>query len=90
MLSWGARIMVMTSDSVRYDLARIDALISALNGGSSVDPEDEGDLRWLWKERAALLRLLVSRRAQCGKRIVSLAEWRDGDFGRPARRSKAA
>ena len=56
--------MAMTSDSVRSDLVRIDALISALNSGPSADPEDEGDRRWLRKERAALLRLLASRRAQ--------------------------
>ena len=82
--------MAMTSDSVRSDLVRIDALISALNSGPSADPEDEGDRRWLRKERAALLRLLASLRAQYGKRIVNLAEWRDGDLGRPPSRSKAA
>jgi len=60
--------MVMTSDAIRYDLARIGALIAALNGSYPMDEEDRGDLRWLWRERAFLLHLLASRRAQADRR----------------------
>jgi hypothetical protein len=72
--------MIMTSDAVRRDIARIDALIAALSGSDPISEEDHDDLRWLKREGDCLRRLLLARRAECRKRIVSLELWRTGDL----------
>lgn len=82
--------MVMTLNAIRYDLARIEALIAALTGGSPFDNGDWEDLLWLRQRRAVLQALLASRRAQRGKSVVSLDIWRYGLPASPNRRSKAA
>lgn len=73
----------MTSDELIRDLRRIDWLIDVLSTPDGADEEDLDDLRWLWERRRALAALLVVRRAQRGKRIVSLDLWRHGRTRRP-------
>jgi hypothetical protein len=68
---------MMTSDELARDLRDIDELITALsasdNGFADVD-----DLYWLLERRKSVSELLAIRRAQRGKKIVSLAMWRHG------------
>lgn len=77
--------MVMTSDAVRNDLARIETLIAMLRA-SYPDADDMiDDLYWLAEQKKQLQTLLALRRNQCGRRIVSLALWRDGSVEAPAK-----
>lgn len=62
--------MVMTSDAVRHELSRIEALIELNSAATAND--------WLEEQRTYLRALLSARRAQGGKILVSLAIWRDG------------
>ena len=82
--------MVMTSDAVRHDLAKIEALIALLGWTSPHDSEDFGDFNWLIEQRACLRAILAIRRAQKGRKVVSLALWRDGMAATAKRRAKAA
>lgn len=68
--------MVMTSEMVRHDLGRIEALIAALK--SSYGDDDREDLYWLDAQRLYLRSLLAVREAQRGKKLINLAVWRDG------------
>jgi hypothetical protein len=70
--------MVMTSDAVRHELSRIEALIEAIRNSFPAAEEDIDDLRWLSEQRTFLRAVLAVRRAQCGKRLVSLEVWRIG------------
>ena len=82
--------MVMTSEAIRYDLSRIDALIVALGGDHHLNEDDFGDLKWLRRQRAALLGLLASRRTLQRRKIVNLEVWRNGSVARPSLGPKAA
>jgi hypothetical protein len=68
--------MVMTSDALIRDLRDIDWLIGALTAADTVDVDDLDDLCWLLARRRSLSDLLETRRAQKGKKLVSLALWR--------------
>lgn len=72
--------MVLTSDAVRHELSRIEALIAVLGNGAPIGDDDVEDLHWLTEQRIYLHALLLVRQAQCGQRLVSLAFWRDGWF----------
>jgi hypothetical protein len=80
--------MVMTSDMVRHDLRRIEALIAALK--SSYGDEDREDFYWLDAQRLYLRSLLAARNAQRGKKLVNLALWRDGGPETASRLAAAA
>ncbi len=82
--------MIMTSDAIRHDIARIDALIAALSNSYPIAEEDHDDLCWLARERDHLRRLLLVRRVECRKSIVSLELWRTGDLPTDAVASRAA
>jgi hypothetical protein len=69
---------MMTSDELVRDLRDIDRLVAALSAPDGVDAEDLDDFRWLLAQRQSLSRLLASRRAQRGKKVVSLSLWRYG------------
>lgn len=69
--------MIMTSDNLMRDLRDIDRLIVALSAPNS-DEEDLEDLRWLRARRKFLSALAEVRRAQRGKKVVSLEVWCHG------------
>jgi predicted nucleic acid-binding Zn ribbon protein len=68
---------MMTSDELARDLRDIDELITVLSASDS-DLADADDLHWLLERRRSVSELLAVRRAQRGKKIVSLAMWRYG------------
>jgi hypothetical protein len=68
---------MMTSDKLARDLRDIDELITALSAADS-NLADVDDLHWLLERRRSVSELLAMRRAQRGKKIVSLAMWRHG------------
>lgn len=76
--------MVMTSEAVRHELHRIDALIEALRNSYPIAGDDIEDLYWLKEQRTYLSALLAAREAERGKRLVSLAVWRNGVAKSPA------
>lgn len=78
----GSKGMVMTSDAIRRELYRIEALIEALRNSFPIAGDDIEDLCWLQEQRRHLGALLAARQAQRGKRLVSLAVWRDGGTSR--------
>jgi hypothetical protein len=86
----GARAMVMTSDVVRHELSRIEALIAVLGNGAAISDDDVEDLYWLTEQQIYLRALLAARRAQRGQRLVSLMFWRDGWFNCAGRSIAAA
>jgi hypothetical protein len=68
----------MTSEEILRELGHIDGLIAALNAFRGAEEVDLDDLRWLAGRRRFLRSLIEIRRAQKGKKVVSLALWRDG------------
>jgi hypothetical protein len=70
--------MIMTSDELARDLRDIDELIMTLSAPESHDTADADNLHWLVQRRRTVSHLLAIRRAQRGKKIVSLALWRYG------------
>jgi hypothetical protein len=70
--------LIITSDDLIQGLQDIDRLIASLSPSAGVDEEDLRDLRWLLAKRQSLSALLAVRRAQKGKKVVSLDLWRDG------------
>lgn len=73
-----AELPVMTCPQLLHDLNEIDYLIAALRKAPIMDGDDLDDLHWLQARRRYVLALLVARRAQRAKKIVSLDEWRTG------------
>ena len=73
-------VLILTTPQLERDLTEIDQLIAALRRACNVDLEDLNDLSWLQGRRRYVLALLSARRALKGKRIVSLALWRNGGF----------
>ena len=71
-------VSILTTPQLERDLTEIDQLIAALRRACNVDLEDLDDLSWLQGRRRYVLALLGARRAQKGKRIVSLDLWRNG------------
>jgi hypothetical protein len=70
--------MAMTSDELAEDLHQIDQLITVLSAPERVEHTDRDDLNWLMARRQMVSELIAVRRAQRGKKIVSLAIWRYG------------
>jgi hypothetical protein len=68
----------MTSDEILRELGHIDWLIAALNASQGAEEIALDDLRWLAGRRKFLQSLIEIRRAQKGKKVVSLDLWRDG------------
>jgi hypothetical protein len=68
----------MTSDELAQDLHQIDQLITALSAPERAEHTDLDDLSWLMARRQMVSELIAIRRAQRGKKIVSLAIWRFG------------
>ncbi len=68
----------MTSDEIMRELGHIDRLIAALNASQGAEEIAFDDLRWLVGRRKFLQSLIEIRRAQKGKKVVSLDLWRDG------------
>jgi hypothetical protein len=77
--------LAMTSDQLARDIEDIDRLIAALSAPGMSDLADADDLQWLLERRRSISALLALRRAQRGKRIVSLAMWRCGCATEPER-----
>lgn len=82
--------VVMTTPQLVSDLKEIDHLIDALRMAQNFDADDLDDLSWLHGRRRYIQRVLVSRRAQKGKKIVSLNTWRYGSAMEPDIDSHAA
>jgi hypothetical protein len=76
--------VILTSDELVRDLRDIEWLIAIMNSFEESDCDDLDDLRWLRTRRRFLNRLLSVRRAQKGKKIVSLELWRRGHAPRAA------
>ncbi len=70
--------VVMTTPQLVNDIREIDHLIDALRMTQSADADDLDDLNWLQGRRRYIQTVLASRRAQKGKKIVSLNVWRYG------------
>lgn len=70
--------MAMTSDKLARDLREIDQLIAVLSAPHAGQSNDLEDLNWLLARRRSMSELLAIRRAQRGKKVVSLAIWRYG------------
>jgi hypothetical protein len=70
--------MAMTSDELARDLRDIDQLIAVLNAPEEDEIAYLDDLKWLLARRRSMSDLLAVRRAQRGKKVVSLAIWRCG------------
>jgi hypothetical protein len=85
-----ARDCDMTSDALLHDLAIVERLIAALSVACRLDDEALRDLRWLQARRKYLSGLLGVRRAQRGKKIVSLTLWRSGHASASAQIDKVA
>ncbi len=71
------RQTVLTTPQLTRDLQELDHLIAMLRRVPETE-EIGDDLHWLQGRRRYVLTVLSSRRAQKGKRIVSLDLWRDG------------
>jgi hypothetical protein len=82
--------MTMTTPQLVRDLKEIDQLIAALRRAYNIDAEDLSDLSWLQGRRRYVLAVLATRRAQKGKRIVSLDLWRNGGLQLPEATPRAA
>jgi hypothetical protein len=80
----------MTTPDLMHDLKEIDQLIAALRRTYHVDAEDLDDLSWLQGRRRYVLAVLAARRAQKGKRVVSLDLWRSGGLPLPEATPRAA
>lgn len=72
--------MIATSEELVRDLRKIDRLIVTLTVSEAIDETDVDDLCWLRDQRARVAALLAARRAQQGKKIVSLDLWRGADI----------
>ena len=75
--------MMATSEELVRDLRKIDQLIVTLTVSDAIDETDVDDLCWLRNQRERMAALLAARRAQQGKKIVSLDLWRGADIFRP-------
>lgn len=82
--------MTMTTPQLMHDLKEIDQLIAALRRTYHVCAEDLDDLSWLQSRRRYVLAVLATRRAQKGKRVVSLDLWRSGGLPLPEATPRAA
>ena len=82
--------LTMTTPQLVRDLKEIDHLIAALRRAYNIDSEDLNDLSWLQGRRRYVLALLATRRAQKGKRVVSLELWRHGGLTQPEATPRAA
>lgn len=80
----------MTCDALLHDLVIVERLIAALSMRCRLDDEGLRDLRWLQARRKFLSSLLAVRRAQRGKKVVSLTLWRSGKSPTSARVAKVA
>ncbi len=81
---------IFTTPQLIRDLREIDHLIAALRRTYNVDVEDLDDLGWLQARRRYVLAVLAARRAQKGKRVVSLNLWRSGGLPLPETAPRAA
>lgn len=72
------RPTVLTTPRLRLDLKEVDLLIATLRQARGRTTSDLDDLDWLHGRRRYILALLASRRAQRGRKIVRLAQWRNG------------
>jgi len=71
-------LAILTTPQLRFDLQEIHKLILALRRAPNIDPGDIEDLKWLRDRQRYIVALLTLRRAQIGKKIISLELWRDG------------
>jgi len=83
-------LLTLTTPQLVRDLQELDQLIAALRRSCQVDLEDLNDLSWLHARRRYVLAVLAARRAQKGKRIVSLDLWRNGGLPVPSTAPRAA
>jgi hypothetical protein len=70
----------VTSEELNRELAEIENVLVLLQACRSDDFADLEDRLWLNRRRSYLAALAEIRRAQKGKKVVSLAMWRDGDL----------
>jgi hypothetical protein len=79
-----SKAMIMTSEAVRHERKRIDALIDALERSYPTATEDVEDISWLKEQRKYFCALLAVRRAQRAQKLVNLDIWRTGRGSRVA------
>lgn len=70
----------MTSEELNRELVEIENVLVLVQACRSDDFADLEDRLWLNRRRSYLAALAEIRRAQKGKKVVSLAVWRDGDL----------
>jgi len=68
----------MTTEQLSRELGNTNRLIALLRHASGGEPEDFEDLVWLQRRQRYLASLRAVRSAERGKKVVSLALWRDG------------
>jgi hypothetical protein len=70
----------VTSEEINRELVEIDNVLALVHACHSDDFADLEDRLWLNQRRAYLAALAGIRRAQQGKKVVSLAVWRNGNL----------
>lgn len=70
----------MTSEEINRELVEIDNVLALMHACDSDDFADLEDRLWLNQRRSYLAALAGIRRAQQGKKVVSLAIWRNGNL----------
>jgi hypothetical protein len=70
----------VTSEELNQELVEIENVLVLVHACRSDDFADLEDQLWLNRRRSYLAALADIRRAQKGKKVVSLAVWRDGDL----------
>lgn len=68
----------MTTEELSRELGNTARLIALLRFASGDQAEDLEDLLWLQRRQRYLASLRAIRAAERGKKVVSLALWRDG------------
>jgi hypothetical protein len=70
----------VTTDELSRELVEIENVLALMRAGHSDEFADLEDRLWLNQRRSYLSALATIRRAQKGKKVVSLAVWREGDL----------
>jgi hypothetical protein len=70
----------VTTEELSRELIEIENVLVLMRASCSDDFADLEDRLWLNRRRSYLSALAAIRRVEKGKKVVSLAVWRDGDL----------
>ena len=70
----------MTTEELSRELVEIENALARLRAYRGEEFTDRTDGLWLNRRRSYVAALATIRRAQRGKKVVSLAVWRQGDL----------